>query len=64
MPRKDQLAQGAAKASYGPIPVSQSHWESIFGPPEDIATIAPSNRPSNRTGKSKRRTRRVKDKAQ
>ena len=64
MLRKDQLAQGAAKASYGPIPVSQSQWELIFGPPEDIATTTPSNRPSNRSGKSKRRTRRVKDKTQ
>jgi hypothetical protein len=29
---KDSLAQGAAKASYGPIRVSTEKWESIFGP--------------------------------
>lgn len=32
--RRDRLAAGAASESYGPIQVSQSHWESIFGKPE------------------------------
>jgi hypothetical protein len=29
---KDSLAQGAPKASYGPVRVSQEKWEEIFGP--------------------------------
>lgn len=33
--RKDQLAAGAASASYGPLSgVSQKQWEAIFGKPE------------------------------
>jgi hypothetical protein len=47
MPRKDTLAQGAASASYGPISVSQQHWESIFGKAE--AKVSPLDSVSRKT---------------